>query len=198
MFHSPHHPRSPPLDSLQQLLIFLEVGSPELDTALQMRPPQGRAEGKENLPRPAGHTLLNAPQDPIGLLGRRKLLTPPGKSEDDFCHPWEAWHRSQVGKTTAKEATLPSEAFSRRTPRRGGDVRGAGEAHRCGTRFICLGSCSVKLVQVLFLENVCRDFCVATGKPRSGVVLHHKRGFAWSGEVSPRLWPLHFTSALCG
>ena len=31
--HSPHHPRSPPLDSLQQLLIFLEVRSPELDDA---------------------------------------------------------------------------------------------------------------------------------------------------------------------
>ena len=27
-----------------------------------MGPPQGRAEGEENLPQPAGHTLLNAPQ----------------------------------------------------------------------------------------------------------------------------------------
>ena len=33
-----------------------------------MGPHQGRVEGEENLPRPAGHTLLNAPQDPIGLL----------------------------------------------------------------------------------------------------------------------------------
>ena len=32
------HARSPLLDSLQQLLIFLELGSPELDTALQMGP----------------------------------------------------------------------------------------------------------------------------------------------------------------
>jgi len=32
MLQSPPHPRSPPLDCLQQLLIFLELGSPELDT----------------------------------------------------------------------------------------------------------------------------------------------------------------------
>ena len=30
-----------------------------------MRPHQGSVEGKENLPRPAGHTLLDAPQDPV-------------------------------------------------------------------------------------------------------------------------------------
>jgi len=51
MFQSPPHPRSPPLDSLQYLLIFLELGSPELNTVLQMGPPQGSVEGKENLPR---------------------------------------------------------------------------------------------------------------------------------------------------
>jgi len=38
MLQSPHHPCSPLLDSLQQLLIFLEVGSPELDRVLQMGP----------------------------------------------------------------------------------------------------------------------------------------------------------------
>jgi len=43
------------------------VGSPELDTVLQMRPHQGSVEGKENLPRPAGHTLLDAPQDPTRI-----------------------------------------------------------------------------------------------------------------------------------
>jgi len=36
MLQSPHNLLSPPLDSLQQLLIFLEVGSPKLDTGLQM------------------------------------------------------------------------------------------------------------------------------------------------------------------
>jgi len=34
-----------------------------------MRPHQGRAEGKENLPRPAGHTLLDAiPKERPGKL----------------------------------------------------------------------------------------------------------------------------------
>jgi len=46
MLQSPPHPRSPALDSLQYLVVFLELGSPELDTALQMGPPQGRVEGR--------------------------------------------------------------------------------------------------------------------------------------------------------
>jgi len=39
-----------------------------------MGPHQGRVEGEENLPRPAGHTLLHAPQDPISLLGNQGTL----------------------------------------------------------------------------------------------------------------------------
>jgi len=39
-----------------------------------MGPHQGRVEGEENLPRPAGHTPLNASQDPIGLLGSQGML----------------------------------------------------------------------------------------------------------------------------
>ena len=39
-----------------------------------MRPHQGSVEGKENLPRPAGHTPRNAPQDPIDLLGSQGTL----------------------------------------------------------------------------------------------------------------------------
>jgi len=39
-----------------------------------MGPHQGRAEGKQNLPQPAGHTPLNAPQDSIGLLGNQGTL----------------------------------------------------------------------------------------------------------------------------
>jgi len=31
-------------------------------------------EGEENLPRPAGHSLLKASQDPIGLLGNKGTL----------------------------------------------------------------------------------------------------------------------------
>ena len=39
-----------------------------------MGPPQGRAEGEENLPHPAAHTPPHAPQDPIGLLGSQGTL----------------------------------------------------------------------------------------------------------------------------
>jgi len=35
---------------------------------------QGRVKGGDNLPRPAGHTLLNAPQNTIGLLGNKGTL----------------------------------------------------------------------------------------------------------------------------
>lgn len=41
-----------------------------------MRPHQGRAEGKDHLPRPAGHTLLNVPQNAISLLGHEGTLLP--------------------------------------------------------------------------------------------------------------------------
>jgi len=61
MLSSPNHPRSLLLDSLQYFLILLELGSPELDTVLQMGPHQGKVEGEKNLPPPAGHTLLHAP-----------------------------------------------------------------------------------------------------------------------------------------
>jgi len=39
-----------------------------------MGPHQGSAEGKENLPRPAGHTPPNASQDPISILGSQGTL----------------------------------------------------------------------------------------------------------------------------
>ncbi|NXY71266.1 STK10 kinase, partial [Glareola pratincola] len=39
--------------------VLLEPGSPELDTGLQVCPPQGRAEGEDDPPPPAGHTLLD-------------------------------------------------------------------------------------------------------------------------------------------
>ena len=44
-----------------------------------MGPHQGSVEGKENLPRPAGHTLLDAPQDAIGLLGNQGTLLAHGQ-----------------------------------------------------------------------------------------------------------------------
>jgi len=42
-----------------------------------MRPHQGSVEGKENLPRPAGHTLLDAPQDPMAFLAARAVVFAP-------------------------------------------------------------------------------------------------------------------------
>ena len=44
-----------------------------------MGPYKGRVEGKENLPRPAGRTLLNGVQDPIGLLGNQGTLLAHGQ-----------------------------------------------------------------------------------------------------------------------
>ncbi|PKU46836.1 hypothetical protein llap_2809 [Limosa lapponica baueri] len=45
-----------------------------------MRPHQGRVEGEDDLPRPAGHTLLDSPQDAIGLLGHKGTLLAHGHS----------------------------------------------------------------------------------------------------------------------
>ncbi|PKU47400.1 hypothetical protein llap_2302 [Limosa lapponica baueri] len=43
-----------------------------------MGPHQGRVEGENNLPRPVGHTLPDAPQDTIGLLGHKGTLSAHG------------------------------------------------------------------------------------------------------------------------
>jgi len=45
-----------------------------VDTVLQMGSHQGSVEGEEDLPHPAGHTILDAPQDPIGFLGSQGTL----------------------------------------------------------------------------------------------------------------------------
>ena len=37
-------------------------------------PHQGRVEGEDHHPQPAGHALPNAPQDTIGLLGHKATL----------------------------------------------------------------------------------------------------------------------------
>jgi len=44
-----------------------------------MGPLQGRVEGEENLPRPAGHTPLNARQETIGLLRNQGTLLAHGQ-----------------------------------------------------------------------------------------------------------------------
>ena len=63
----------PPLDSIQEIPVFSELGIPALDTGSLMCPQQGRTEGEDHLPHPAGHDPFNAPQDPIGLLYGRDV-----------------------------------------------------------------------------------------------------------------------------
>ncbi|KAK4823325.1 LOW QUALITY PROTEIN: hypothetical protein QYF61_000927 [Mycteria americana] len=64
----------PPLDLLQQLHVLLVLRAPELDTVLQVRSHQSRAEAQNHLPRPAGHTSFDAAQDTVGLLGCERTL----------------------------------------------------------------------------------------------------------------------------
>ena len=59
------------LDSLQYVHICLVLGSPELNTVLQVWPHQCWVEGKAPLPRPAGHTLPNAAQETTSHLAAR-------------------------------------------------------------------------------------------------------------------------------
>ena len=73
------HLCDPLLVSLQQFPYFLEPGSLELDTVLQMWPQQNRAEGEDHLPQSAGHVLFNAPQDTVGLLGYKSTLMARGQ-----------------------------------------------------------------------------------------------------------------------
>jgi len=67
-FLNPVHGTS--LDSLQYVHVSLILGSPELDTVLQVWPPV-LIEVKDRLPQPAGTTLLNAAKDTIYLPCRK-------------------------------------------------------------------------------------------------------------------------------
>ena len=60
-----------PLDLFQKLHNFLQLGAPGLDTVLQMGPHEGRVEGANDLPHPAGHLPFDAAQDTVGLLSCR-------------------------------------------------------------------------------------------------------------------------------
>ncbi|NWI29449.1 DIA1 protein, partial [Sula dactylatra] len=78
MLQSPDHLGSSSLDLLKQFPV-LKLGSPELDAVLQMWPYWGGIEGEDNLPQPAGHTLFNAPQDTVDLLGHEGTLLAHGQ-----------------------------------------------------------------------------------------------------------------------
>ncbi|PKU43184.1 hypothetical protein llap_6520 [Limosa lapponica baueri] len=95
------HLCSPPLDSFQQFLVFLELGAPEPDRVLQMWPHQGRGEGEDDLLRPAGHALSKAPQETIGRLGHEDTL---------LAHGQLAVHQDT-------ELSLSSAAFQQVTPK---------------------------------------------------------------------------------
>ncbi|RMC16445.1 hypothetical protein DUI87_06775 [Hirundo rustica rustica] len=65
----------PLLDPLQELHISLVLRSPELDTALQVRPDQDREKGRITF-----HDLLAMlPQEPIGFLGHQDTLLAHGQ-----------------------------------------------------------------------------------------------------------------------
>jgi len=55
-------------------LSVLYQGALSWDTVLQVRLDQGRVEGEDPLPWPAGDAPFNAPQDSIDLLGHRGTL----------------------------------------------------------------------------------------------------------------------------
>ena len=57
----------------------LVLGSPALDTALQMGLPQCSLEGKDHLSRPAGEPLLNGAQGAVGLLCHTATLLAHGQ-----------------------------------------------------------------------------------------------------------------------
>jgi len=61
----------------------LVLGSPEMDTVLQLWPHQCLVEGKDHLPQSAGNTLSNAAQDTV------KLFLPPGHiaASCSMCYP---------------------------------------------------------------------------------------------------------------
>jgi len=74
MLQSADHPHGSPLDPLQQLHVFLVLGTPGLDAVLQMVPHEGRIEGNDPLPLPAGHYTFDAAQEVVGFLGCKCTL----------------------------------------------------------------------------------------------------------------------------
>jgi len=74
MLQPSDHLCGPPLDPLQHLHVFPVLGSPELDTGLQVGSQQSGVEGQNPLSQPAGHAALDAAQDTVGLLGCERTL----------------------------------------------------------------------------------------------------------------------------
>ncbi|KAF1467595.1 Interphotoreceptor matrix proteoglycan 1, partial [Megadyptes antipodes antipodes] len=69
VLQTPHQPRCPSLDTLQHLKVLLVVRGPKLNTVFEVQPHQGRVQGHDHFPTPAGHTSSDTSQDALGLLG---------------------------------------------------------------------------------------------------------------------------------
>jgi len=59
---------------LQHLNVLLLVRGPKLNTVLQVQPHQGRVQGHNHLPAPAGHTIPETSQEAVGFLGHLSTL----------------------------------------------------------------------------------------------------------------------------
>ncbi|KAK4811173.1 hypothetical protein QYF61_019804 [Mycteria americana] len=69
-----HQLRCPSLDTLQHLNVSLVVGGPKPNTVFEVQPHQGRVQGHNHFPSPAGHTIPDTSQDAIGFLGHLGTL----------------------------------------------------------------------------------------------------------------------------
>ena len=64
-----------PLDLPQQLHVFPVLRAPEMDTGLQVGSHQSRVEGKNQPPRPAGHSSFVGAQNTVGLLSCKHMFS---------------------------------------------------------------------------------------------------------------------------
>ncbi|RMC13811.1 hypothetical protein DUI87_08894 [Hirundo rustica rustica] len=83
MLQSSYQLCGPPPDLLQQLHVLLMLGTPELDTALQVGSQKSRAEGQNPLLQLADHTALDAAQDTFGCKGKKTPKRLTLKSDED-------------------------------------------------------------------------------------------------------------------
>ncbi|KAJ7413989.1 hypothetical protein WISP_87148 [Willisornis vidua] len=68
------HLHGPPLDSLQQVHIFLVLSTPELYAAFQVGSHESGVQRENHFPQPAGYTSFDAAQNTIGFLGCKHTL----------------------------------------------------------------------------------------------------------------------------
>lgn len=71
VFQSPWHLCSPLLYPLQQVPVLVELGSPELNTVLQLWPHQGTVRGGREPPSNLPATLFSAPRMTLAFLATK-------------------------------------------------------------------------------------------------------------------------------